>query len=238
MFLLIFLVFNSISVCFWEPELNKDTNAALQIFIALNKQYSQFFFFSAPDFTDFVRATWTLQTIDWLFASLAPLFRSLSIRDLSSTFFCCTVSSSSLKSLHMLMSSWFCSFRWHMTSLRFLLSVRKKSLTRPVCSWNERSMALTSIGEVDSRGVGFRYTSKALDRCDDWNWVGMVERIDSCRLSSLSMDCGWLRAACGRGGERERGVEKKLIFRIELGKGAFWSSRGEYWPRSLAPDTA
>lgn len=46
-----------------------------------------------------------------------------------------------------------------------------------------------SGGEAESRGVGFRYTSNALDLCDDWN-DGTLGRGGSCKPSSFSNDCG------------------------------------------------
>lgn len=47
-------------------------------------------------------------------------------------------------------------------------------------------VASESGGEMDSRGVGFRYTSNALDRCDDWN-DGIEGRPVNCILSSGSI---------------------------------------------------
>lgn len=133
-------------------------------------------------------------TIDWLFVSrlihtpklLCPLLQSLSIFASNSIFFCCTVNNSSLKSLHIVMRDWFCSFRWHITSFRFLLSF----LWRPTFL-----LINESGGEADSRGVGFRYTSNALDLCDDWN-DGMVGLCGSCKPSSFSNDWGWFRDDC------------------------------------------
>lgn len=133
-------------------------------------------------------------TVDWLFTKLlCPLLHSFSIFVSKSAFFCCTVSNSSLKSLHIVMRLWFCSFRWHITSLRFLLSVLWRFVI--LCEWDDSIWLLVaseSGGEIDSRGVGFRYTSNALDLCDDWN-DGTIGRDGSCKLSSFSNDCGWFR---------------------------------------------
>lgn len=139
-------------------------------------------------------------TIEWLlFIPIAklfwPLLHSFSIFVNKSAFFCCTVSNSSLKSLHIVMRLWFCSFKWHITSLRFLLSVLWRFVIR---EWGSMVFVVTSDdsgGEADSRGVGFRYTSNALDLCDDWN-DGAIGRDESCKLSSFSNDCGWFRDVC------------------------------------------
>lgn len=134
------------------------------------------------------------------------LLHSFSIRASNSTFFCCTVSNSSLKSLHMVIRDWFCSFRWHMTSLKFLLSVLWRLARRCECgSIIERSeffVTNESGGEADSRGVGLRYTSNALDLCDDWN-DGIDDFAGNCRPSSFSNDCGWFRDAYGIQTERK-----------------------------------
>lgn len=64
-------------------------------------------------------------------------------------------------------------------------------------------VASASGGDMDSRGVGFRYTSNALDRCDDWN-DGIDGRPVNDILSSGSVDTvavandfGWFCEACG-----------------------------------------
>lgn len=57
-----------------------------------------------------------------------------------------------------------------MTSLKFLLSVLWRLVRRGCGSISERSLFFVtneSGGEADSRGVGLRYTSNALDLCDD-----------------------------------------------------------------------
>lgn len=141
-------------------------------------------------------------TVDWLFESLLihtpkllwPLLQSFSIRANNSTFFCCTVNNSSLKSLHIVIRDWFCSFKWHITSLKFLLSFLCR-LTRRECDSPIDFDVNESGGEAESRGVGFLYTSNALDLCDDWN-EGTLGLGGSCKPSSVSNDCGWFRDAC------------------------------------------
>lgn len=158
-----------------------------------------------------------VHTVDWLFIPttklLCPLLlHSFSIFVSKSAFFCCTVSNSSLKSLHMVMRLWFCSLRWHITSLRFLLSVLWRFVI--LCECDESSWLLVaneSGGEIESRGVGFRYTSNALDRCDDWN-DGTIGRDGSCKLSSFSNDCGWFRDVYKTNSEKENGHFKRLNF--------------------------
>lgn len=57
-----------------------------------------------------------------------------------------------------------------MTSLKFLLSVLWRLVRRGCGSISERSLFFVtneSGGDADSRGVGLRYTSNALDLCDD-----------------------------------------------------------------------
>lgn len=123
------------------------------------------------------------------------LLQSLSILAINSIFFCWIVNNSSLKSLHIVINDWFCSFRWHMTSFKLLLSLLWSVASRECGSTSDLLVDNESGGEDESRGVGFRYTSNALDRCDDWN-DGMNERGGSCKLSSVSNDWGWFRSAC------------------------------------------